>query len=152
MPRISTNARRQRPTVSGLSAFFTKKKWRFLSVRGVHALTIMFLPVNGPAGAIFLAAQVATLYARHLAIGFDFDFVRGNLAFALFEPGSLPGSQLAGSHALINTLLLIDLALVYPGRSQRLHGNRGGLGKRRATERDGNGYNQGLNLHDVFLS
>ena len=83
-----------------------------------------FLSVNRFPGVAFFVEEMTAFGPHGLAVGLGPGFVGSNPGFALVKLVGFSCTQLAWSHTLVNTLLLVNLALINPGRRQQIFGRR----------------------------
>jgi hypothetical protein len=121
----------------------------------LRMLSVVLLLGNGAAGVVLVRFDFAALTLGHFAIGFGCGFLSSNFVLALLQTCGFFRGQLSGGHTLIDAFLLIGLALVNAGRGCWVFGRRcgwdRGLCKRGATSQQGDGGDEGANVHVNFL-
>ena len=83
-----------------------------LAVVIVIVLAIMLLPVNSLALPVFCVLKFCPFLPRYLTVGLGLVFHRLQVILSFFKAPGFLRRERAGLHALIDTLLLIGLALV----------------------------------------
>ena len=107
----------------------------------------------GSPGPFLLTVELVALCCSDSAIGSGSDFLQLDSALASFHTGSFSVGQGTRCNALLNSLFLVDLALVNVRCGQWVSGCKGCLGERRSAQRQCKYGDKMLDFHEVtFLN
>lgn len=76
----------------------------------------MFFPVNGLAGPVLVTGKACPFFGGQNAVTFQPLFPLFNTCLLCLQAARLSGGQATAGYSLINSLFLVDLALIDPGR------------------------------------